>query len=177
MKISCETYIDKIVSHHGGQDEVASNQPIPMRADSESLKKREMSKGSDDPVEAQALEIEMGLSYRQAIGELIFAMTVGRIDISYPIIKLSQQYSAHPSKAHYQALKHIFVHLNATRDHGLTYWRPEPNQNLPYYVDPPRSKYRHQSLFKDSQKSKKPIPSTDTSTQTGAQTDNTDDQS
>ena len=97
VKISCETYIDKIVSHHGWQDEVASNQPIPMRADLESLRKLEMSKGSDNPVEAQALETETGFSYRQAIGELIFAMTVGRIDISYPIIKLSQ-YPAHPSK-------------------------------------------------------------------------------
>jgi hypothetical protein len=120
VKISCETYIDKIVSHHGWQNEVASNQPIPMRADSESLRKLEGSTGPDDPAEAQALELEMGFSYRQAIGELIFAMTVGRIDTSYPIIKLSQ-YSAKPPKAHYQAVKQIFVYLNATRDHGLTY--------------------------------------------------------
>jgi hypothetical protein len=135
VKISCETYIDKIVSHHNWQHEVASNQPIPMRADSESLRKLELSKGPEDPVEAQALETEMGFSYRQAIGELIFAMTVGRIDISYPIIKLSQ-YSAQPSKAHYQALKQIFVYLNATRDNGLIYWRTEPNPNMPY-VEPP----------------------------------------
>jgi hypothetical protein len=135
VKISCETHIDKIVSHHGWQHEIASNQPIPMRADSESLRKLELSKGPENPVEAQALETEMGFSYRQAIGELIFAMTVGRIDISYPIIKLSQ-YSAMPSKAHYQAVKQIFVYLHATRDHGLTYWRPEPNMNLPYHEPP-----------------------------------------
>jgi hypothetical protein len=135
VKISCETYIDKIVSHHGWQNETASNQPVPMRADSDSLRKLELSKGPEDPAEAQALETEMGFSYRQAIGELIFAMTVGRIDVSYPIIKLSQ-YSAQPSKAQYQAVKQIFVYLNATRDHGLTYWRPAPNKNHPY-VEPP----------------------------------------
>jgi hypothetical protein len=28
------------------------------------------------------------------------------------------------------------IYLNATRDHGLTYWRPSPNTNHPY-VDPP----------------------------------------
>jgi hypothetical protein len=135
VKISCETYIDKIVSHHGWQNEIASNQPVPMGSDSESLRKLELSKGPDDPSEAQDLEQEMGFSYRQAISELIFPMTVGRIDISYPIIKLSQ-YSAQPSKAQYQAVKQIFIYLNATRDYGLTYWRPSPNANHPY-VDPP----------------------------------------
>jgi hypothetical protein len=77
----------------------------------------------------------MGFSYRQAIGELIFAMTMGRVDMSHPIIKLSQC-SAHPSKAHHQAVKQIFICLNATRDHGLTCWRPSPNTNHPC-VDPP----------------------------------------
>jgi hypothetical protein len=119
VKISCETYIDKIVSHHGWQHKVAFNQPIPMRADSESLRKLKLSKGPDDPADAHQLEADMGFSYRQAIGELIFTMTVGHIDISYPIIKLSQ-YSAQPSKAHYQAVKLIFIYLNATRAHGLT---------------------------------------------------------
>jgi hypothetical protein len=136
VKISCETHIDRIALHHGWQNEIASNQPVPMRSDSESLRKLELSKGPDDPSEAQDLQQEMGFSYRQAIGQLIFAMTVGRIDISsYPIIKLSQ-YSAQPSKAKYQAVKQIFIYLNATRDYGLTYWRPSPNANHPH-VDPP----------------------------------------
>jgi hypothetical protein len=135
VKISCETYVDKIVSHHGWQNEIASNQPVPMRSDSESLRKLELSKGREEPSEAQDLEQEMGFSCRQAIGELIFTMTVGRINISYPIIKLSQC-SAQPSKAQYQAVKQIFVYLNATRDYGLTYWQPSLNTNHPH-VDPP----------------------------------------
>jgi hypothetical protein len=135
VKISCETYIDKIVSHHGWQDKVTSNQPIPMGADSESLRKLELTKGPQDPTETQQLETEMGFSYRQAIGELIFTMTVGRINISYPIIKLSQ-YSVQPSKAQYQAIKHIFIYLKATLADGLTYWCTAPNMNVPY-ADPP----------------------------------------
>jgi hypothetical protein len=67
VKISCETYIDKIVSLHGWQDELASNQPVPMRSDSESLQKLELSKGPEDPAEAQALKHDMGFSYRQAL--------------------------------------------------------------------------------------------------------------
>jgi hypothetical protein len=91
-----------------------------MQADSESLRKLELSNGPEDPAQAQAqaqaLETEMGFSHRQAIGELIFAMTVGCIDISYPIIKLSQC-SAQSSKAHCQAVKQVFACLKATRDH------------------------------------------------------------
>jgi hypothetical protein len=75
VKISCETYIDKIVTHHGWQHKAASNQPVPTRADSESLRKLELSKGPEDPAEAQALETEMGFSYRQAIGELIIKLS------------------------------------------------------------------------------------------------------
>jgi hypothetical protein len=67
VTISCISYIDKIVSHHGWQHKVASTQPIPMRADSESLRKLELSKGPDDPAGTH-----MGFRYRQAIGELIF---------------------------------------------------------------------------------------------------------
>jgi hypothetical protein len=103
-----------------------------MCADSESLRKLELSKGPDDPLEAQTLETDMGFSYRQAIGKLIFSMTVGRIDISYPIIKLSQYSAKRPSKAHCQAVKQIFVYLNATRTQGLTYWPTSPNLNWPY---------------------------------------------
>jgi hypothetical protein len=61
--------------------------------------------------------------YRQAIGELVFAMTVGRIDISYPIIKLSLRSPPSPRPT----TDRIFLYLNATRDHGLTYWRTEPD--------------------------------------------------
>jgi hypothetical protein len=74
-------------------------QPIPMHADSESLRKLELSKGPPDPVKAQTLETGMGFSYRQVIGELILAMAVAHIDISYLIIKLSQ-YSLQPSKTY-----------------------------------------------------------------------------
>ena len=47
----------------------------------------------DDPQdteeEPQELETRKGFSYRQAIGELIYAMITTIPDISFPIIKLS----------------------------------------------------------------------------------------
>ena len=57
----------------------------------------------------------------------------------------------------YQALKQIFVYLNATRDQGLTYWCSEPNLNLPYVEH--QSQHWHQAISNDSQKPKKQTPS------------------
>jgi hypothetical protein len=72
----------------------------------------------------------MGFSYRQAIGEVIFALTICRPDIAVPVIKLSQ-YASRPAPEHYKAVKAIFVYLNATRDDGLVYWRKKPRDDLP----------------------------------------------
>ena len=77
----------------------------------------------------------MGFSYRQCIGELMYALTICRIDISIAIITLTQ-YSINPAKIHYEAVKHTFVYLNATRRDGLTYWRTEQRIDLPYAPDP-----------------------------------------
>jgi hypothetical protein len=73
----------------------------------------------------------MNFSYRQAIGELIFALTVVRLDISFPVITKLSQYSANPAKEHYQAVKQIFVYLWATKAYGLHYWRRQPRDDLP----------------------------------------------
>ena len=72
----------------------------------------------------------MNFNYRQAIGELIFAMVTCRPDISFPLIKLSQ-YSANPARVHYEAVIEFFKYLHATKDEGITYWRETPNMSLP----------------------------------------------
>jgi hypothetical protein len=56
IKISCHTYIDKIISHHGWANERHSNKPIPMQNDSSYLATLELTKGPDDPAEQRALE-------------------------------------------------------------------------------------------------------------------------
>jgi hypothetical protein len=130
VKISCQTYIDKIISHHDWANERHSNKPIPMRNDSSYLAELELSVGPDDPKAQRELEEQMGFNYRQVIGEAIFAMTLCRLDIAPAIIKLSQ-YSSNPAKCHYQAAKALMVYLHATRNDGIYYWRPAPNLSLP----------------------------------------------
>ena len=128
IKISSETYIKKICEHHQWTNEHAATKPIPMRSDSKYHAELETTEGPDDPDQQQKLQHEMKFSYRQAIGELIFAMTTSRIDISAAVIKLSQ-YAARPAKCHYLAVKHVFVYLYATRDFGIYYWRPQSRNN------------------------------------------------
>lgn len=131
IKLHCETYIDKIISHHGWEnDYVHATRPIPMRSESQYQAELETSQGPQTPKERQELEKQMGFSYRQAIGELIFAMTICRLDISAAVIKLSQ-YSENPAKCHYQAVRNIFGYLRATKADGIYYWRPEPRDDLP----------------------------------------------
>ena len=101
-----------------------------MRTDSAYQAQLQLKQGPDDPIKQKNLETQMGFNYRQAIGELIFAMTICRIDISIAVIILSQ-YSHNPAKIHYQALKAVFVYLKATKHDGIYYWRPEPRDDLP----------------------------------------------
>jgi Reverse transcriptase (RNA-dependent DNA polymerase) len=116
VKISCHTYIDKIISHHDWTNEKHHSRPIPMCNDSSYLAELELTEGPEDPAEQRRLEEQMGFNYRQVIGEAIFAMTLCRLDIAPAIIKLFQN-STNPAKCH----KHD----------GIYYWRPEPNHDLP----------------------------------------------
>ena len=62
----------------------------------------------------------MGFSYRQCIGELIYALTICCIDISIAVITLSQ-HSLNPAEVHYEAVKRLFAYLNNTKRNVLTY--------------------------------------------------------
>jgi hypothetical protein len=101
-----------------------------MRNNSSYLATLELTEGPDDPAEQHALEKQMGFNYRQVIGEAIFAMTLCRLDIAPAVIKLSQ-YSTNPAKCHYQAAKALMIYLHATREDGIFYWPPAPNDTLP----------------------------------------------
>ena len=78
----------------------------------------------------------MRFNYRQAIKELIYAYTICHIDITVPVITLSQ-FSQQPAKIHYEAVKQVFAYLNATKTYGLTYWRLKPRKDFPLKPDPP----------------------------------------
>jgi hypothetical protein len=133
IKIHNETYINKIIEGHAWmktEEHHTANKPIPMHSDNKYIHSIEEAILPETEEEKRQIQHKMGFNYRQAIGELIYAMVTCRPDISYPLIKLSQ-YSANPAEQHYLAVKEIFYYLKATPSDGIYYWRPQKNKNLP----------------------------------------------
>jgi len=132
IKLFNATYIDKILANHewiNNDDHDGAAYSVPMKADSPFQRRLE----TDAPLSDDArrkLEQELGFTYRQGIGEIIYAMVTCRPDISFSVLKLSQ-YSAHPAKVHFDALQDIFRYLQRTRTEGIYYWRRHPRDDLP----------------------------------------------
>ena len=108
--------------------------PVPMKAENDYIRSLEQAVPPVTDKERVRLEREMNMSYRQAIGELIYAMVTCRPDISFPLIKLSQ-YSVNPAREHYIAVQEIFKYLQCTQDKGIYFWRTNQNQDLPPPTD------------------------------------------
>ncbi len=149
IKLNNPTYLKKVLEGHNWmlKEHYIADKPIPMKSENEYSRMLESAKSPSSETEQIKLQREMGFNYRQAIGELIYAMITCRPDISYPLIKLSQ-YSVNPAKEHYEAVKHIFYYIRATIDDGIYYWRKEPQPSLPFLPLPTVSSSA-QTLNKD----------------------------
>ena len=104
--------------------------PIPKKSENAYSRKLEQATVPTTTSESFALQRTMKFNYRQAIGELIYAMVTCRPDISFPLIKLSQ-YSTNPAREHYEAVQDIFKYLSCTKTDGIHFWRRHSNKNLP----------------------------------------------
>ena len=144
IKISNATYIKKIINEHPSmfEDFKPHTTPIPNMDDKTYVRMLENATPPSTPVDRSKLQLEMNFNYRQAVGELIFAMTTCRPDISFPLIKLSQ-YAQNPAKEHYEGIVRIFQYLQATIDRGIYYWRINPNSHLPHGNIPTPQKQTH----------------------------------
>ena len=137
IKLYNATYIRKILQHHhwlAKEYPLSKAKPIPMKDNTEYHRKLE----SAVPLttqERELLEKRIGFTYRQAIGELIYALVTCRPDLSFAVVKLAQ-YSANPAEIHFDAVKQVYKYLQATIDRGLIYWRKTPNMSLPIHPLP-----------------------------------------
>jgi hypothetical protein len=65
--VHCQTYIKKIVSHHGWDKIKIRSPPTPMKSDSKYQVDIQTSRGPESLKEQKELECRMGFSYRQKI--------------------------------------------------------------------------------------------------------------
>ena len=115
IRIHSESYIDKILATHGwsvpNRDATSTIEPIHPQA----VKEIELIIGplAETP-EAIALEKKWGFTYRQCLGELIYAFITTRPDIG-PAVATLAKFSAHPADCHYIAVKRLYRYLR----HGI----------------------------------------------------------
>lgn len=80
--------------------------------------------------EAHALEKQFGFKYRQAVGELIYALVVVRADIALAVTTVAQ-FSTKPGKQHFEAVQKLLAYLMCTPEQGLIFWRTSTRTDLP----------------------------------------------
>jgi hypothetical protein len=141
VKVSCETYINRVLQTHGwetpGARESDRFDSVPMTAEIAAQLTAIPAGPSEGTPEHRDLEADVGYSYRQILGELVYAYVVCRLDIAFAVTLLSR-FSSAPAREHYTALKTIVKYLRRTKDWGILYWRSEPVESLPYVpIDQP----------------------------------------
>jgi hypothetical protein len=72
----------------------------------------------------------MEIKCKGGVGELIWAMTTCRPDISFTSVKLSQSNLAH-AEHHCHGLKHAIRYVYITRHDGIYFWRTRTRDELP----------------------------------------------
>jgi hypothetical protein len=146
IKITCETYIDKLLAHYGwsssGSRETDEKPIEPLAA---STTQQMFDDYTTAPragtLEYCDLETAAGFSYRSVLGALIYAYVVARPDIGYAVTTLAR-FSDHPAKVHYDALRRVARYLRMTKHWGLLYWRHtllpslQPGDFTPLAADP-----------------------------------------
>lgn len=132
VKLSCESYIDKICDKHLQNwmraFVVPPLHPTPLPTASGFAKSFLSAVGTPD--NQADLEKRMGISYRSGVGELIYALVTCRPDISHAVVRCAQNCVC-PHEVHYHGVKHVLKYLFLTKSEGLYFWRETPNDALP----------------------------------------------
>jgi len=134
VKVGCESYIDRMLQTHGWESprsprDRTSTKIVPI--DPSKVNHFMLLDGPPEKSEdAKALAKQKGFSYRNVLGELIYAYVIARLDIGYAVCTLARFASA-PHADHYDALKHVCRYLRATKSWGIIYVRPAPLEGLP----------------------------------------------
>ena len=135
IKITCESYIDKLLAHYGWSSSGSrktDEKPIEPLATSTTQQMFEdyATAPHFETREYCDLETTAGFSYRSVLGALIYAYVVARPDIGHALTTLAR-FSDHPAKIHYDALRRVARYQRMTKHRGLLYWRRTLITSLP----------------------------------------------
>jgi hypothetical protein len=115
IKISCKKCLKKmLLSHKWLDNDLIVHKPTPLPSDSNYIQQLEQATPPATYLAQKLLQDQLGFSYRQLIGEILYPMVKCQPDIALQITKFSQ-YSANPTKEHYEAVRHICQYLSATQ--------------------------------------------------------------
>jgi hypothetical protein len=152
IKINVKSFIEKTFEKH-----IATwmktlyptpNRSAPLPSDGDWLKKFNLASGNPDKAAQAQLAKRMQLSYRSGVGELIWAMTTCRPNLSYTSVKLSQSNTC-PHELHYNGLKHALKFLYQSRNDGLYFWCTIPRPELPVGPSPVINRNRNDILLEN----------------------------
>jgi hypothetical protein len=133
IKLTCITYINKICDKYLSSwirnFTTTDIRPTPFPTDPNRLKNFNAATGNPDPKIQANLAKTTGLSYRSGVGEMIWAMTTCRPDVTFDSVKLSQA-NCCPHDHHFHGLKHALKYLYSTREDGLYFWRTAPRMEF-----------------------------------------------
>ena len=119
IKISCQTYLNKVLDAHKWQAHKPGINPIPTGNDSVYQAAIKTDIPPADPGKQKELH-DAHFNYCQVIGKAIYDMVTCRPHISFAVIELSQ-YSANPAEILYKAARQLMKYLALTKARGITY--------------------------------------------------------
>ena len=114
-----KNYIEKILKKFGMTDA----NPVSIPADPQTIFTE-----SDN-----AVEINENVPYREAVGSLMYAAIISRIDITFSVGQVSRFVGKHKQE-HWKAVKRIFRYLSGTRGYGI-YYQSNTGLDLTMYSD------------------------------------------
>ena len=101
-----KAYLAKVLDRFGMTNAITANMPLPHGYTPIAHT------GNSDPT--------LQTQYQAIIGSLLYLMLGTRPDIAFAVIKLSQ-FSANPSKEHYERAKYICRYLAGTKDYTMVF--------------------------------------------------------
>jgi hypothetical protein len=131
VKIGCESYIDRMMMTHGWDSPTRKDSPRSTPITSDVANRLMLLEGPPEKsAEAKQISIKAGFSYRNVLGELIYAYVICRLDIGYSVCFLAR-FADRPHVEHFAALKGVCKYLRAHKGWGLIYQRPHPHDGFP----------------------------------------------